>query len=163
MQIEADLVVFNGNIFTMDPQKPHATALAVKSYKVLAIGNEEDVIDLVPNAARVIDLAGKTVVPGFIDAHTHLTSAGIKESHIHLEDAESAEEVLQIVRDNLDNYQKGEWVLGYSWDESQWPEKRYIKGKYRTKVKVHKGKVVVAISSASTSRLLLLLTSSSPS
>ena len=129
MQIEADLVVFNGNIITMNPQKPHATALAVKSYKVLAIGNEEDVIDLVPNAARVIDLAGKTVVPGFIDAHTHLTSAGIKESHIHLEDARSAEEVLQIVRDNTGNYHKGEWVLGYSWDESQWPERRYIKGK----------------------------------
>ncbi len=129
MKIEADLVIFNGNIVTMDPQKPHASALAVKSYKILAIGDEEEVIDLVPNAARVIDLGGKTVVPGFIDAHTHLTSAGIKESHIHLEDAKSAEEILQIVRDNLDRYQKGEWVLGYSWDESQWSEKRYIKGK----------------------------------
>ena len=126
MKIEADLVVFNGNIITMDPQKPYATALAVKSYKVLAIGNEEEVIDLVPNAARVIDLGGKTVLPGFIDAHTHLTSAGIKESHIHLEDAKSAEEALQMIRDNLDKYGKGEWVLGYSWDESQWPEKRYI-------------------------------------
>jgi predicted amidohydrolase YtcJ len=75
MKIEADLVIFNGNIITMDPQKPNATALAVKSFKVLAIGEEEAVLDLVPNAKRVIDLGGQTVVPGFIDAHTHLTSS----------------------------------------------------------------------------------------
>lgn len=129
MKIEADLVIFNGNIITMDPQKPNATALAVKSYKVLAIGNEEEVIDLVPNAARVIDLGGKTVLPGFIDAHTHLTSAGIKQAHIQLDGMRSVEEVLQAVKDSLDNYQKGEWVLGYSWDESQWTERRYIQGK----------------------------------
>ena len=73
MKIEADLVVFNGNIITMDPQKPTAAALAVKSYKVLTIGEEQEVLDLVPTAKRVIDLGGKTVVPGFIDAHTHQT------------------------------------------------------------------------------------------
>ncbi|TFG30436.1 amidohydrolase [Candidatus Thorarchaeota archaeon] len=129
MKIEADLVVFNGNIITMDPQKPHATALAVKSFKVLAIGDEEEVIDLVPNAARVIDLGGKTIIPGFIDAHTHLTSAGIKQAHIQLDNANSAEEALQKIRDNLGEYKKGDWILGYSWDESQWSEKRYILGK----------------------------------
>lgn len=129
MKIEADLVVFNGNIITMDPQKPHATALAVKSFKVLAVGDEEEVIDLVPNAARVIDLGGKTVVPGFIDAHTHLTSAGVKQAHIQLDDTRSVHEAIQRVHDSIDRYKKGEWVLGYSWDESQWSEKQYILGK----------------------------------
>lgn len=129
MKIGADLVVFNGNIITMDPKIPHATALAVKSFKVLAIGKEEEIIDLIPHAAKVIDLGGKTVVPGFIDAHTHLTSAGIKQSHIQLDDTKSAEEALQKIRENLNRYEKGEWVLGYSWDESQWSEKRYLQGK----------------------------------
>jgi len=129
MKIEADLVVFNGNIITMDPQNPTATALAVKSYKVLAVGEEQEVLDLVPTAKRVIDLGGKTVVPGFIDAHTHLTSAGVKQSHIQLDDVNSPEEAIQKIKDNVGRYSKGEWILGYNWDESEWSERRLILGK----------------------------------
>ena len=129
MKLEVDLVVFNGNIITMDPQRPTATALAVKSFKILAIGEEEEVLDLVPNAKRVIDLGGKTVVPGFIDAHTHLTSAGIKQSHVQLDSVKSPEEVIQKLKDSVDRYPKGEWILGYNWDESEWNDRRYILGK----------------------------------
>jgi len=129
MKIEADLVIFNGKIITMNPQKPNATALAVKSYKVLAIGEEEAVIDLVPDAKRVIDLGGQTVVPGFIDAHTHLTSSGVKESHIKLDEVKSIDEALQKIRDDLHRYSNDDWVLGYGWDESEWSTKRYIDGK----------------------------------
>jgi predicted amidohydrolase YtcJ len=129
MKIEADLVVFNGNIITMDPQKPNASALAVKSYKVLAIGEEEAVLDLVPDARKVIDLGGKTVVPGFIDAHTHLTTAGVKENHVKLDGAKSIDEALQAIEGELKQYPGDEWVLGYGWDESVWPVKRYINGR----------------------------------
>ncbi|MDH4212670.1 MAG: amidohydrolase [Candidatus Thorarchaeota archaeon] len=129
MKIEADLVIFNGNIITMDPQKPNASAMAVKSYKVLAVGEEDAVIDLVPDAKRVIDLGGKTVVPGFIDSHTHLTSSGVKEAHIKLNEAKSIDEALQKIREELHRYSNEEWILGYGWDESEWPIKRYIDGK----------------------------------
>jgi predicted amidohydrolase YtcJ len=129
MKIEADLVIFNGNIITMDPQKPNATALAVKSFKVLAIGEEEAVLDLVPNAKRVIDLGGQTVVPGFIDAHTHLTSSGVKESHIKLDEVKSIEGAMQKIKRELHRYSNNEWVLGYGWDESEWSTQRYIDGK----------------------------------
>jgi len=129
MKVEADLVVFNGHIITMDPQKPTATALAVKSYKVLAVGDEDEVIELIPNARRVIDLGGKTIIPGFIDAHTHLTSAGVKSAHIQLGKVESVEEAVQFLRDAIPRYPKGEWILGYNWDESQWTKKRFIQSK----------------------------------
>ncbi|MFW9958010.1 MAG: amidohydrolase [Candidatus Odinarchaeota archaeon] len=129
MKIEADLVIFNGNIITMDPQKPNASAMAVKSYKVLAVGEEDAVIDLVPDAKRVIDLGCKTVVPGFIDSHTHLTSSGVKEAHIKLNEAKSIDEALQKIREELHRYSNEEWILGYGWDESEWPIKRYIDGK----------------------------------
>ena len=129
MKVEADLVVFNGNIITMDPQKPTATALAVKSYKVLAIGEEDEVIELVPSAERVLDLGGKTVIPGFIDAHTHLTSSGVKSAHVQLDKVESIEEAVQFLKDAVPKYPKGEWILGYNWDESEWTEKRFIKSK----------------------------------
>jgi predicted amidohydrolase YtcJ len=129
MKIESDLVVFNGNIITMDPQKPIANALAVKSYKVLAIGEEEEVVDLIPDAKRVIDLGGKTVVPGFIDAHTHLTSAGVKAAHVQLDKVGSVGEAVRFLTDAASNYPKGEWILGYGWDESDWKKKRFIEAK----------------------------------
>ncbi|MHA1943292.1 MAG: amidohydrolase [Candidatus Thorarchaeota archaeon] len=129
MKIEADLVVFNGNIITMDPQKPTASALAVKSYKVLAVGEEDEVIDLIPDARRVIDLGGKTVIPGLIDAHTHLTSAGVKASHVQLDKVGSVGEAIKFLTEAVPKYPKGEWILGYAWDESEWKKKRYIEAK----------------------------------
>ena len=129
MKIETDLVVFNGNIITMDPQKPTASALAVKCYKILAIGEEEEVVELIPNSKRVIDLGGKTVIPGFIDAHTHLTSAGVKAAHVQLGKVGSLEEAVQFLTDAVSKYPKGEWILGYEWDESTWTEKRFIESK----------------------------------
>ncbi|MHA2602141.1 MAG: amidohydrolase [Candidatus Thorarchaeota archaeon SMTZ1-83] len=134
MELEADLVVFNGNIITMNPHNPIATALAVKSYKILAIGDEDLIADLVPTARRVIDLGGKTVVPGFVDAHTHLTSDGYKSNHVHLHDAKSLEDAVQIMKDSLPVYDQGNWVIAYGWDESRWPEKRYLRAKDLDKV-----------------------------
>ena len=129
MKVETDLVVFNGNIITMDPQKPNASALAVKSYKVLVVGNDDEVMDFVPTAKRVIDLGGKTVIPGFIDAHTHLTSAGVKAAHVQLGKVGSIEEAVEFIKGAVPKYPKGEWILGYNWDESVWTKKRFIESK----------------------------------
>ncbi|MEE8566637.1 MAG: amidohydrolase family protein, partial [Candidatus Bipolaricaulota bacterium] len=129
MKFEADLVVFNGNIITMDPQKPLATAIAVKSYKILAVGNDEDAMALIPSAKRVIDLAGKTVVPGFVDAHTHLTISGIKSTHVQLDKVRSIKGVQKELKKALSRYSKDQWVLGFYWDESNWKAKRYVTGK----------------------------------
>jgi len=129
MKIEADLIVFNGNIITMNPQQPTVSALAVKSYKVLTVGDDDVVVDLIPDAKRVIDLGGKTVVPGFIDAHTHITSAGIKSAHVQLDKIGSVGEAVRFLTDAAPNYPKGEWILGYGWDESEWKKKRYIEAK----------------------------------
>jgi predicted amidohydrolase YtcJ len=129
MKVETDLVVFNGNIITMDPQKPTASAIAVKSYKILSIGEEDEVVQLIPNAKRVIDLGGKTVIPGFIDAHTHLTSAGVKAKHVQLGKVGSVEEAVQFLKTAVPKYPKGEWILGYNWDESGWTKKRFIEAK----------------------------------
>lgn len=129
MKLEADLVVFNSNIITMDPKKPIASAIAVKSFKVLTIGDDDEVMDLIPNAKRVMDLGGKTVVPGFIDAHTHLTSAGVKSAHVELGKVESVEEAVQFLRNAVPKYPQGDWILGYNWDESEWTDKRFITAK----------------------------------
>lgn len=134
MELEADLVVFNGNIITMDPQNPKATALAVKSYKILAIGSDDVIMDLIPNSKRVIDLGGKTVVPGFIDAHTHLSIDGTRAGHVCLDSTESLEKALAMIAEHVKDTQEGEWVFASEWDESNWPENRYLNMKDLDKI-----------------------------
>ena len=129
MRVEADLVVFNGNIITMDPLNPTVSAIAVKSYKVLAVGSDDEMVSFVSNANRVIDLGGKTVVPGFIDAHTHLTSGGIRTVHVCLDSAKSLTEAKQMLKEALPRYGPKEWVVAYGWDESFWPENKYLTSK----------------------------------
>jgi hypothetical protein len=126
MELQADLVLINANIVTMDPERPRATTLASKNYKIIAVGDDEAVMDLIPTAKRVVDLGGKTVVPGFVDGHTHLTSTGIRSFHVDLTKAKSVEDAIAKLSDAEPVYEEGEWVLGWGWDESNWNEKRYL-------------------------------------
>ena len=126
MKIEADLVVLNANIITMDPAHPSASAIAAKNFKLLAVGRDEDVEELLPSAKRVIDLGGKTVVPGFVDAHTHITAEGLRADHADLTGTRSVEDVKKVLSVALPFHKPGDWVLGHGWDESQWAEKRYV-------------------------------------
>ncbi len=129
MRIESDLVIVNGNIHTMDPTKPHATALAVKSYKIIAVGSDEDVLDLVPHAKKVIDMGGKTIIPGFVDGHTHLTSTGVRYFQVHLHDVSSLEEAITALKSGAEQKEVGEWVIGWGYDESKWKNRRYLTAK----------------------------------
>src|SRR5262249_13640810 len=67
----SELVVLNGHIYTGDPKQPFVEAMAVRDRKVAAIGSTADIQKNKPSSARVLDLGGKTVLPGFIDSHTH--------------------------------------------------------------------------------------------
>ncbi|MCF2138303.1 MAG: amidohydrolase [Candidatus Thorarchaeota archaeon] len=125
MKIEADLVVFNGNVITMDSSNPTATAIAIKNFKFLLVGSDNDVIDLLQSAKRVIDLGGKTVVPGFVDAHTHITSAGLRRTQVNLSKTTSLQEVKAALEEVAREKAPGAWILGYGWDESKWAKREY--------------------------------------
>ncbi|MHA1576208.1 MAG: amidohydrolase, partial [Candidatus Thorarchaeota archaeon] len=143
MKIEADLVVVNANIITMNPKKPRATALAAKSFKLLAVGSDADVMDLIPHSKRVMDLGGKTVIPGFVDAHTHITSQGIRSFQIDMRSVCSVEEAISLMQKSSSEYEPGEWIIGWNYDESNWIKKRYLNA--RDLDKVSKKHPVVAI------------------
>ncbi len=110
----------------MDPANPMASALAVKSYKIVAVGSEEQVAELIEGAERVMDLGGKTVVPGFVDSHTHLTSAGVRSRDVDLANTKSITEVKKRLRQAIGSYSRDGWLLGFGWDESSWRVKRYL-------------------------------------
>jgi len=124
--LSADLIVINANIYTVS--SGYAQALAVRDGKVLAVGTADKIKKLAGPTTKIEDLRGKTVLPGFIDAHMHLVSVGLRESGYYLDvsQARSLDETLALVRARVQQTERDQWVLGRGWDESRWPERRYI-------------------------------------
>ncbi len=122
----AELIVINANIYTVS--SGYAQALAVRDGKILAVGNTDEIRKLAGPTTKIEDLGGKTVLPGFVDAHMHLVSVGLRESGYYLDvsQARSLDETLALVRARVQQTEKDRWVLGRGWDESRWPERRFI-------------------------------------
>lgn len=122
----ADLLILNANIYTLSSGR--AQALAVRDGKIVAVGQNEEIKKLASPKTQIEDLQGKTVLPGFIDAHMHLVSVGLRESgyYLDLSLARSLNEALELVRARVKQTKRAQWVLGRGWDESRWPERRYI-------------------------------------
>lgn len=119
-QKRADLVFLNGKVLTMDPARPEATALAVAGDRVLAVGSDAEVRALAGDGTRVVDLAGKTAMPGFIDGHAHLVGIGDARIALDLRGARSWEEVVSRVAAAARKARPGEWILGRGWHQKEW-------------------------------------------
>src|SRR5687768_13906897 len=78
-RLAPDLVLVNGTVYTVDDARPRAEAFAVRQGKFIAVGSNDQVHKLIGEKTQLIDAAGKTVVPGFIDAHTHPADSGVYE------------------------------------------------------------------------------------
>ena len=91
----ADLVLKNGNIYTVNERQPHAQAVAVKADRIIFVGSNRDIQKYIGKNTRVIDLKGETVVPGMTDAHHHLEGVGFREMTLNLEGVNSLEEFHQ--------------------------------------------------------------------
>jgi predicted amidohydrolase YtcJ len=121
---EADLLLYNGTIYTVDSAFSTAEAVAVKNGKIIATGTRE-ALQKEFNAKQLIDLEGKFLYPGFIDAHAHFYRYGLGLRECDLVGTESWSEILQ----RLDVYAKsipaGEWIIGRGWDQNDWQEKEF--------------------------------------
>jgi len=120
---QADLVVTNARIYTVNPSNAAAYALAVKAGRVLAIG--PDVTAFIGPATRKIDAHGATVIPGFIDSHGHMSSLGDSLDTLDLRGARSEQEIADLVRKAASGRKAGEWIRGRSWDQNNWPSRQF--------------------------------------
>ena len=120
-----DKLIVNANILTVDSPNPRAEALAIKNGKFVAVGANKDVEHLAGPGTKVINLAGKTVVPGFIDAHIHVMSTGCKLVS-RMVDCELP--TIGLVQEELRLKARetppGEWVMGFKYDDTKTPEGR---------------------------------------
>ncbi|MBI3404351.1 MAG: amidohydrolase family protein, partial [Acidobacteria bacterium] len=113
------LILYNGNIHTVDAAQPHAQAVAIADGRFLAVGSNDDIRHLATSLTKQVDLGGKTVVPGFIDAHTHPASSGL----LHLQqvdcDLRSIAAIQAAIRERAAKTPAGQWVLGFKYDDTK--------------------------------------------
>ena len=121
---EPELILYNGNIWTVNPRQPRAQAVAISGGRFLAIGSNDEVLTLAAGNVKKLDLGGKTVLPGFIDAHSHPAEAGL--SHLRMVDCDlrSIADILKALRERASKTPPGEWVLGFKYDDTKTVEGR---------------------------------------
>jgi predicted amidohydrolase YtcJ len=118
--VHADVVLKNGNVYTNRDGSPRAEAIAIKDGRIVKVGTNIEIVPYEQVAKRVIDLKGRTVVPGLVDAHVHLSGIGQREAMLNLEGIASLEEFLATVRTEVGKKKSGEWVKGRGWIETFW-------------------------------------------
>ena len=122
-----DLVLINGKILTMDDKSSVVEAVAILDGKLLATGSNARVKPMAGTRTRVLDLAGKTVVPGLIDTHAHFKAAGLSEYVVTMGRAKTVAEALDAIKTFTAKKKPGEWIVGGAWHPpSQLAEKRYL-------------------------------------
>lgn len=121
----ADTVYVRGNIYTLDPARPRVESIAVRGSRVLFAGSAADLDQYTGPGTKVVDLGGKTVLPGLIDAHGHAAGLGsFGLGRLDFSRARSLDEVVATIADHLKQTKKGEWVLGGRWDHESWPSRQ---------------------------------------
>jgi predicted amidohydrolase YtcJ len=115
-----DLLFHNGQILIVDDAFSIHSVLAVSDGKVVASGGEE-LLDHY-RARKTVDLSGQTLMPGFVDSHTHIS--GDARRYIDMTDVSSIVEIQSLVRDKAALLGSGEWITGYGWSEDELAEQR---------------------------------------
>lgn len=121
-----EIILHNSNIHTSNPRLPKAQAVAISNGKIIAVGSDSDILHLAGSITRKINIGGKTITPGFIDAHSHPASSGL--SHLRKVDCDlrSIRAIQDAIREKVIKTPPGEWVRGFKYDDTKTADGRYI-------------------------------------
>lgn len=114
------LLLVNGNIYTVDEARPRAEAVVAIDGRISFVGSSADARRIAPADAALIDLHGRTVVPGLTDAHAHLEDIGLRELAFDLEGTSSVADLKTRLKKRAADTRPGEWITGRGWIESRW-------------------------------------------
>ena len=143
----ADLILVNGNVVTVDPDRPRSEAIAVRDDRILAVGSNGEVERLAGDRTRTIDLEGQTVVPGLIDSHMHFPRLGKRTQQLFLDETASPDEVVAIVENEASSAETGEWITGQGWHTVYWGADSYPDNDDLNRVSPHNPVYLVGMSS----------------
>ena len=122
--MSADLVFFNAKVRTMNRHQPLAQAVAIRGNRIAKVGSDEEVNQVIGECTKIIDLDGKTVVPGFIDTHVHVADFGRCLLWLDLTTADSIAELQRLLKEKTTQMPAGKWIIGRGWNETRFKEKR---------------------------------------
>jgi predicted amidohydrolase YtcJ len=123
---ESEMTLYrNGRIYTNDASAPWAEAVLVRGEEIIAVGNDDEVSALTETGAKVVDLEKHFVMPGFNDAHVHTGGAGADWLAVRLFGAGTVDEMQKRLAAAVAAHKPGEWITGFGWDHTLWPEKKF--------------------------------------
>ena len=115
---------FNGNVITVDKNESIVEAILIENGKIKALGNNEEVLALKDDKTTIVDLEGKTVLPGFIDPHGHIVATAQTLMIVTLGDVTSKEELLERLKKELEENppQGDKWLIGFGYDNTKFED-----------------------------------------
>jgi predicted amidohydrolase YtcJ len=121
------ILYLNGTIYTMDAALPRAQAMAIDSVsgRIVAVGSDDEVRRVGGQGREIVDLKGRAVLPGFIDAHIHLLDTAYRAHYIDAGACTSEDEVVALVRERAAQTPAGTWIQGGHWDKALWPGQHF--------------------------------------
>src|SRR5262249_41963244 len=121
----ADLIVTNARIYTVDDSRPFVSALAVRGGRVAFVGDARGAMTLRGANTPVIDLGGRAVIPGMVDAHGHVEGLGESLANVDLVGSTSLDEVVARVVARNRGGPDQPWIVGRGWDQNRWGDTRF--------------------------------------
>ena len=112
-------VFYNGKIITMDTACPRAEALVVEGNRIFGVGSSEDMLAVSHAPDQRVDLEGKTVIPGLIDAHTHLFDYAMGKNWLDLNGMSSFNQIIDLIKEDVKKRERNEWILARGWDQNR--------------------------------------------
>jgi len=127
----ADIIVIHGRVYTENPKQPWAQAVAIRGAKIVAVGDDPAIEKMRGMGTKVINAAGKLVLPGFVDCHIHFFEGSIKLGWVHLEDAKNLSDIRAKLREYAGQNPGDGWILGTGWNygmlvSEKSPDKKHL-------------------------------------
>jgi len=115
------ILLINAKIYSLDPDKPTSSALAIDNGRILGLGDDYSILTEFEGKGEIVNLAGRSVIPGLIDAHIHLEQLALLLDKLNCETS-SLSDCLQRVADRASSVSPGEWILGNGWNQNDWKD-----------------------------------------
>jgi predicted amidohydrolase YtcJ len=117
-----NLILYNANVIPQDSAYEGSTAVAIRDNRFLAVGSDDEILDLAGSATKKIDLEGSTLMPGLTESHIHFFDHAMGPKRLQLADSTSLADLRQRLRDYAAMTSPGDWILGQGWNETRWSE-----------------------------------------
>ncbi|MBI4811575.1 MAG: amidohydrolase family protein, partial [Ignavibacteriales bacterium] len=121
---KVDMLLINGKVYTLDSANSVVEAIAIRGDKIIGVGSTSEITGKF-DSDNIIDLKGKTVLPGLIDGHAHLLGEGGRLEILDLVGTTSVEQITEMVKDKVKKVKTGDWILGRGWDQNNWVVKEF--------------------------------------